>query len=102
MTMKAVNARPVKVTTPWGRATVVEELYVPQRVGERRLESIVQLLEDEKGGELIRFAYRTGGTTRRGPVTLRRRDLERLRSELETHPRVARALGLRASQSPNT
>lgn len=98
MTTKAVKAPGQgKVTTPWGRATVVEELHVPQRVGDRRFDSIVQLLEDEKGGELIRFAYSTGGATRRGPVTLRRRDLERLRSELETRPRLAAALGLETS-----
>lgn len=83
-----------KAATPWGDATVLEELRVPQRAGERRFETIVQLLEDEKGGELVRFAYSTGGTARRGPVTLRGRDLERLRSQLPTRPRLAGALGL--------
>jgi hypothetical protein len=57
----------------------------------------VQLLEDGKGGVLVRFAYSTGGTARRGPVTLRGRDIERLRSELESRPRLAEALGLPAS-----
>jgi hypothetical protein len=82
------------VSTPWGPATVLEEVRVGQRAGDRRFETIVQLLEDAKGGELIRFAYSTGGTVRRGPVTLRGRDLDRLRSELGSQPRLASALGL--------
>ena len=73
---------------------MLEELRVAQRAGDRRFDTIVQLLEDDKGGELIRFAYSTGGTVRRGPVTLRGRDVERLRSELESRPRLAGALGL--------
>jgi hypothetical protein len=88
---KAANA--AKAATPWGVTRVLEELRVPQRAGDRRFETIVQLLEDGKGGELVRFAYSTGGTARRGPVTLRRGDLERLRSELESLPRLAEALG---------
>jgi hypothetical protein len=86
-----------KATTPWGDTRVLEELRVPQRAGERRFETIVQLLDDGKGGVLVRFAYSTGGTARRGPVTLRGRDIERLRSELESRPRLAEALGLPAS-----
>jgi hypothetical protein len=92
---KTVRApKPTTVTTPWGRATVLEELRVAQRVGDRRFETIVQLLEDGKGGDLVRFAYTTGGPVRRGPVTLRARDLERLRTELRSRPRLAEALGL--------
>jgi hypothetical protein len=87
----------IKAATPWGQTTVLEELRVAQRAGDRRFETIVQLLEDEKGGELVRFAYSTGGAVRRGPVTLRRRDLERLRSELAARPRLAGALGISAS-----
>lgn len=83
-----------KPETPWGRATVVEELLVPQRAGDRRFATVVQLLADEKGGELVRFAYTTDGTVRRGPVTLRARDLERLRTGLAERPRLAGALGL--------
>lgn len=83
-----------KAATPWGEATVLEELRVPQRAGDRRFETIVQLLDDGKGGELVRFAYSTGGTARRGPVTLRGRDLERLRAQLAARPRLAGALGL--------
>jgi hypothetical protein len=95
MTTKAVKVpKPVTVATPWGRATVIEELRVAQRAGDRRFDTIVQLLEDGKGGELIRFAYSTGGSARRGPVTLRGRDLERVRSEVRSRPRLAAALGL--------
>jgi hypothetical protein len=83
-----------KTATPWGPTEVIEELSVPQRAGEKRFATIVQLLADQKGGELVRFAYSTGGTARRGPVTLRTRDLKRLRTALAEHPGLARALGL--------
>ena len=83
-----------KASTPWGASEVVEELTVPQRAGEKRFATIVQLLSDTKGEELVRFAYSTGGSARRGPVTLRARDLERLRSALDEHPGLARALAL--------
>jgi len=83
----------VKVATPWGQASVVEELNVPQRVGDRRFSSLVQLLETAKGEQLVRFAYSTDGVARRGPVTLRVRDLERLRAELGSRPQLADALG---------
>ena len=80
-------------TTPWGAASVVDEITVAQRAGDKRFSSVVQLLE--AGGErLIRFSYTTGGAVRRGPVTLRARDLERLRTELAKHPDLAAALGL--------
>ena len=82
-----------KASTPWGATSVVEELSVPQRAGEKRFATIVQLLADKKGDELVRFAYSTDGTARRGPVTLRARDLERLRVALTEHPGLARALG---------
>jgi hypothetical protein len=90
-------SKPAKTATPWGRATVLEELRVSQRAGDRRFETVVQLLEDRKGGELVRFAYSSGGRTRRGPVTFRGRDLERLRSALASRPRLAEALDLRRS-----
>jgi hypothetical protein len=96
-TKPAKGPKAAKAATPWGDTHVLEELRVPQRAGERRFETIVQLLEDGKGGVLVRFAYSTGGTARRGPVTLRGRDIERLRSELESRPRLAEALGLPAS-----
>ena len=81
-----------KAATPWGTAKLVEELSVPQRAGEKRFATIVQLLENERGELLLRFAYSTGGTARRGPVTLRGRDLERLRAALAEHPRLAEVL----------
>jgi len=65
---------------------------VPQRVGDKRFSVVVQLLETSGGEHLIRFAYTTDGTARRGPVTLRARDLERLRAALERAPVLARAL----------
>ena len=83
-----------KVATPWGDATIVEELTLPQRAGERRFASVVQLLEDERGERLVRFAYSTDGTSRRGPVTLRARDVERLREALAERPQLAAALAL--------
>ena len=85
-----------KVTTPWGTARVIEELSIPQSAGTKEFASIVQLLEDEEGGRLVRFAYTTGGTARRGPVTLRAADLELLRALLGEKRQLARTLGLRA------
>ncbi len=81
-----------KTATPWGAATLVDELSVPQRAGEKRFATIVQLLENDRGERLLRFAYSTGGTVRRGPVTLRGRDLERLRAALAEHPQLAEVL----------
>jgi hypothetical protein len=78
--------------TPWGPATTIEQLTLPQRAGEKRFASVVQLLETQKGERVVRFAYTTGGATRRGPVTLRARDLERLRGALAEHPGLAEAL----------
>ena len=49
------------VTTPWGRATVLEEVAIPQAGGGRELGSLVQLLEGPGGERLVRFAYTTGG-----------------------------------------
>jgi hypothetical protein len=83
-----------KTATPWGAATLVEELSVTQRAGEKRFATIVQLLENERGERLLRFAYSTGGTARRGPVTLRGRDLERLRAALAEHPQLAEVLAM--------
>jgi len=80
--------------TPWGPARLVDEVRVAQRAGEKRFASIVQLLESESGELLVRVAYTTGGVARRGPVTLRARDLERLRAALADHPQLADVLGL--------
>jgi hypothetical protein len=80
--------------TPWGAASLLEEASVPQRVGGKRFSVVVQLLETAGGELLIRFAYTTDGTARRGPVTMRARDLERLRAALERAPVLQEALGL--------
>lgn len=82
-----------RITTAWGKAKVVEEVTLQQRAGQKRFASLVQLLENDKGEWLVRFAYTTDGTVRRGPVTLRGADLERLRDRLSDHPSLAAALG---------
>jgi len=86
--------RPATVATPWGAAALVEEATVPQRVGDKRFTIVVQLLEAPNGERLIRFAYTTDGSARRGPVTMRACDLERLRAALERAPVLREALGL--------
>jgi hypothetical protein len=83
-----------KTATPWGPATLVERLTLPQRAGEKRFSSVVELLEDVRGERFVRFAYTTGGASRRGPVTLRARDVERLHTALAKTPALAEALGL--------
>ena len=90
----AKTTAPRTVTTAWGEAALVDELTLQQRAAERRFAAHVQLLETGSGERLVRFAYSTGGVARRGPVTLRARDLERLRAGLAEHPELAAALGL--------
>jgi hypothetical protein len=87
-------ARAPVAATPWGAARVLEEAVVPQRVGDKRFAVVVQLLEAPGGERLIRFAYTTDGSARRGPVTMRARDLERLRAALERAPALREVLGL--------
>jgi len=82
------------ITTPWGAATLVEEVCVPQSADGKSFTSLVQLLETKDARPLVRFVYTTGGSARRGPVTLRAEDLEALRSGLRERRRLARALGL--------
>ena len=82
-----------KAATPWGDAKIVEELALAQEAGEKRFASIVQLLEKE-GERMVRFAYATDGTARRGPATLRARDLDRLREALAEHAALAEVLRL--------
>jgi hypothetical protein len=81
-----------KTATPFGAATLVERVALPQRVGERRFSSVVELLETDRGERLLRVAYSTDGVVRRGPVTLRARDLDRLRDALEKTPALAALL----------
>jgi len=83
-----------KTATPWGAADLVEEVVVRQQAGDRRFASVVQLLETQRGERLVRFAYTTGDAARRGPVTFRARDLERLRTQLAQHPALAEELRL--------
>ena len=87
-------AKPSTAATPWGAAALLEEATLPQRVGERRFSVLVQLLEAPGGERLVRFAYTTDGSARRGPVTMRARDLERLRAALERAPVLRETLGL--------
>jgi hypothetical protein len=82
------------IATPWGKATLVDEVRVPQRAGDKRFSSLVQLLEAKDGKLLIRFAYATNGTARRGPVTLRARDLEKLRAAVRERPQLTEVLGM--------
>ena len=81
-----------RIATPWGPATLIEQLRLPQQAGDKRFSSLVELLENERGERLLRFAYATDGTARRGPVTLRERDLARLRKELPKRPALAEAV----------
>jgi hypothetical protein len=90
-----------KTSTPWGAATVVEELRVPQRVGGKHFACVVELLENERGDELVRVAYSTNDMHRRGPVTLRVRDLERIRRDLGRKPALARVLGIDSTSDGN-
>jgi hypothetical protein len=95
MTSGTAKPRERTAATPWGAAAVVEEVTVAQRAGERRFSVIVQLLETKERGErLIRFAYTTDGAARRGPVTMRARDVERLRAALQHAPALGEALGI--------
>src|ERR671914_1038453 len=91
---RITSAKPPTAATPWGSAAIVEEVAVPQRAGDKRFAVVVQLLETKEGERLIRFAYTTSGSARRGPVTMRARDLERLRAALERAPVLGEALGL--------
>ena len=88
------TGRKTSSATPWGAAQTIEQLTIPQRAGEKRFATVVQLLETDKGERLVRFAYTTGGAARRGPVTMRLRDLEGLRAALAQHPGLGEALGL--------
>ena len=89
-----VRTKKARAATPWGASRVVNEVTVAQRSGEKRFATVVQLLETENGERLVRFAYTTGGVARRGPVTLRSRDVDRLRAVLSDHPELAAACGV--------
>ncbi|HXF98458.1 MAG TPA: hypothetical protein VNJ46_07600 [Gaiellaceae bacterium] len=80
--------------TPWGAASILDEVRVEQRAEGKRFAVLVQLLEASDGERLVRFAYATEGAARRGPVTMRARDLERLRAALGRAPLLRDALRL--------
>jgi hypothetical protein len=86
-----------KPGTPWGRAVVREEVRINQQAAGKRFGVVVQLLETGEGEPLVRIAYTTDGVVRRGPVTLRTRDLERLRAAVGGRPALAAALGVEAA-----
>ena len=81
------------IATPWGKASALEQVSIAQRAGERRFATIVELLETKDGERLVRFAYTTDGSVRRGPVTLRAKDVERMHKLLERTPELREALG---------
>jgi hypothetical protein len=76
------------IRTPFGAATLVEEVKVLQSAADASFASLVQLLETEGGDALVRVCYSTGGVARRGPVTFRRADLRRLGKMLAKAPRL--------------
>ena len=55
------------VATPWGPAALVTEVRLPQRAGDRRFASIVQLLQLPKGGRLVLKRRRAKGRKRLTP-----------------------------------
>ena len=65
---------------------------MPQRAGDRRFSTVVQLLETTEGERLVRFAYTTDGVIRRGPVTLRERDVAKLWQAVGRSPELTTAL----------
>lgn len=81
------------IITAWGHAELVEEVTVAQSTDAREFVTRVQLLEDAEGKHLVRFAYSTDDTARRGPVTLRVADLRRLARSLGKAPKLRAALG---------
>jgi hypothetical protein len=91
-----------KAATPWGTASVLDEVTLPQEADGRTFSSLVQLLEGPAGERLVRFAYATDGSARRGPVTLRAEDVEALRRALADHPQLASALPLVDASRPRT
>ena len=92
--MASTTSAPSRIATPWGRATLVERVALAQSVGDKRFKSLVELLENDRGELLVRIAYSTGGVARRGPVTLRHKDIAKLRAALAKAPALSDALGL--------
>jgi hypothetical protein len=88
-----MTPRQTKAATPWGSAAVVEEVRLQQRAGDKRFASVFQLLQGDGGEQLVRIAYSTDGVNRRGPVTLRARDLEKLHELLGKTDALGATLG---------
>lgn len=68
---------------------MLERVALPQTVGGKRFTTVLELLETDRGDRLVRVAYTTDGAVRRGPVTLRPRDVARLREALTKTPGLA-------------
>ncbi len=74
---------------------VVDEIRLAQHAGPKRFSTVVQLIETLDGSaRFVRFSYSTDGVGRRGPVTLRAKDVERLRAALALRPEFQAALDL--------
>jgi hypothetical protein len=79
------------VATPWGSAEVVEEVKVAQRSSDKRFTTIVQLLAGANDEPFVRIAYTTDGVARRGPVTLKLGELQRVLESVAGLPGLAAA-----------
>lgn len=82
----------MSTNTAWGKATIKEQVEIPQRADGKEFAAVIELLEGAEGASMIRFAYSTDKKTRRGPVTLRAPDLARLKKALAKKPELAAAL----------
>jgi hypothetical protein len=98
---RCVLVRRTMTTTAWGKADVLEEVWIKQTApsqkkgeGRKEFETLVQLLEGNDGESLVRFSYSTDKAVRRGPVTFRRADLAKLKQALTKAPRLKAALKL--------
>jgi hypothetical protein len=80
--------------TPWGRASVVEEVAVDHDTGERHYDAIVQLLETRDRVQLVRFGSRASGAHRLNCLTLRADELQALEEALIETERLASVLRL--------
>jgi hypothetical protein len=83
-----------KRSTPWGRASLVEEVTVEHELDGRRHEAVVQLLELTDGEQLVRFGARSEGAPRLTCLTLRAEELHALEERLLEAERLAQILRL--------